>query len=111
MVEPNFIVHSVRQQHALLDKLETASNFIRVRVRGRREQVEAAKALMARLGRNTLQAPVSGWEADAIIQERLVKRVLKCTGACLWVVQGRRVVVAGAMEEVAGARGLLGRKF
>ena len=47
-----------------LDHLVTSSNFTRVRVRGRREEVEAAKALMARVGRNTLQAPVAGWEAD-----------------------------------------------
>ena len=33
--------------------------------------------------------------------------VAKYTGACLWVVQRKRVVVAGATEEVAGARAML----
>ena len=90
-----------------LDDQVTTSNFTRVRVRGRREQVEAAKALMARLGRNTLQAPVSGREADAIIREQLATKVQGSTGACLWVVQGRRVVVTGTVEEVVRARGML----
>ena len=57
------------------DTRGSASNFIRVRVQGTREQVEAAKALMARLGRNTLQAPVSGREAEAIIREQLATKV------------------------------------
>jgi len=85
----------------------SASNFMAVGVRGRREQVEEAKDLIARLGRNTLQVPVTGREVDAIIREHLTNKVQRSTGACLWVVQGMRVVVAGSMEEVARARATL----
>ena len=58
-----------------LDHQKTSSNFTRVRVRGRREEVEAAKALMARVGRNTLQAPVAGWEADTELPPRSVDQL------------------------------------